>query len=64
MEQTSRAEWRNWIDHPVTTAFFEKLKETREELIGQLPHAEPLRQNFLIGNITAITKILEVDFVE
>jgi hypothetical protein len=59
-----RAEWSNWRDHPVTQAFFEKLKQTREELIQQLPHNSdsPTRQNFLIGNITAITKILEVDF--
>jgi hypothetical protein len=66
VERTSKAEWANWKEHPVTEAFFAKLKESREELIARLPHntdSAPT-QNFLIGNITAITKILEVDFEE
>lgn len=68
MPRVSKAEWRDWIDHPVTIEFMRKVKELREEHLLQLAHGlyaeQPGRQTILIGVVNGFTKILDVTFQE
>jgi hypothetical protein len=63
MDRLTRAEWRDWLDHPGTQQFFQELDENREEALQRMAvglfSEEPGKQNILIGMINALTKILE-----
>lgn len=71
LPETSRPtkdQWSNWLEHPVTVAYFERLRDEREEALLMLAEgifaAEPNRQNIAIGMIAGITKQLNAEIVE
>lgn len=68
MLKPTKDQWRDWYVHPVTLAFFETLKEEREEALQKLADgvfvSDPGRQNIAIGLIAAITKQLNAEIME
>lgn len=64
----TKEEWADWFTHPVTSKFFEKINEEREEALQRMAAGiyseEPGKQNILIGMVNALTKILERQYAK
>lgn len=61
-QNVTKEEWKDWMEHPTTAAFMERLKAEREVAIGHLAAGlfadQPGRQAIYIGLISGLTKIL------
>lgn len=68
LNRVTKEEWADWYRHPVTSIYFETLKEEREEALLRLSEgvfvSDPGRQNIAIGLIAALTKQLNAEIVE
>lgn len=68
MEKPTKDQWHDWYQHPVTLAYFDTLRQEREQALINLSNgafaAEPHRQNIAIGFIASVTKQLNAEIVE
>ncbi len=68
MEQFSKEEWRDWLEHPCTQDFFKRVRQEREDAINQLAAGlfseTPGKQNVFVGLISGLTKLLNAEYSE
>lgn len=66
-EEITNEMWHEWSIHPVTKAFFDAIKEERDQVRDSIPHIDPKDQSELIGRIMrlkAIEDLLDVNLEE